>query len=233
MLLNNFEAILFDCDGTLVDTEYVNAQSIVETLKMNNWGEVTIDYVLEHWTGHSTAFILTALQEKICRDIPDNFFDFTIDIGIKLLPTMMRPIDDVLPFVKTLHEMKKPIAVGSNGSKPSVFASLEAGGFRPYFPDRLICTRHDVKWGKPAPELYFLAAERLGVDVTKCLIIEDSPTGTEAGIAAGATVWGFIGMAHDKKKVRASVEAEGAHRIFESYKDIADALGVQLQKQAA
>lgn len=82
------------------------------------------------------------------------------------------------------------IACASGADRPKVVMQIGMAGMAPYFEDRIF-SGHDLPRSKPHPDVYLAAAAHLGVDPTRCLVIEDTATGAQAGLAAGATVWGY------------------------------------------
>jgi beta-phosphoglucomutase-like phosphatase (HAD superfamily) len=112
------------------------------------------------------------------------------------------------------------MCVGSNGERLNVTRIIEAAGFTRFFPDAHIFTKDMVKHAKPAPDLFLLAAEKMGVPPKRTLVIEDSPTGTAAGVAAGMTVVGFTGAAHDHAAQAKLLRAAGAHHVTADFLDI-------------
>jgi beta-phosphoglucomutase-like phosphatase (HAD superfamily) len=96
-------------------------------------------------------------------------------------------------------------------------------GLAPDFGDH-VYSGDDVEHGKPAPDLFLLASSRLGIAPLRCLVIEDSGHGVAAGVAAGMTVWGFVGGPHCPPDQAALLAQKGAQRVFSHMTEIAAAL---------
>ena len=138
---------------------------------------------------------------------------------------MLEPIEGALECVQKCAKQTK-VAVGSNGQRRNVIQSLEMLGFLDIFTEETIFTRIQVQNPKPHPELFFLAAKEMDTEPAKCLVIEDSPTGVLAGVAAGMEVWGFIGTAYDPKSQEKELINAGVTRIFDDFIHITSVLSL-------
>ena len=135
----------------------------------------------------------------------------------------MTPIHGALDFVKLAKQHFK-IVVGSNGEDEIILKSLELQGFMDYFEPQNIFSKNHVPNPKPAPDLFLYAAKKMNVEPSRCLVIEDSLTGVKAGVAAGMDVWGFTGVAHDKKHAESRLKQAGATHIFDDFIHMEDML---------
>ena len=120
----------------------------------------------------------------------------------------------VLPGVKALLESLPPErwAIVTSATRRLLLARLKAAGLP--VPERIISAEM-VERGKPAPDLFLYAAERMQVDPQRALVIEDSVSGVRAGKAAGMTVWGFVGGSHyQSRDGKAILREAGADRVF-------------------
>lgn len=187
----SYDGYVFDCDGTLADSMPLHHKAWVKAFEKHAAPfEFTYEFMCS-WGGKGldqTVIDLNALHgTDLCPNtvISDqaNFLD-------EILHTV-QPIKNVCELAKKVAHFR-PIAVASGGHKPHVLTTLNAVGLAGIF--NAIVTHEDVANGKPAPDIYLLAAEKLGVDPTRCLAFEDSPTGIESAKAAGMTV---IDVLHD------------------------------------
>jgi beta-phosphoglucomutase-like phosphatase (HAD superfamily) len=178
-------AVLFDCDGTLVDTMPSHHRSWEATLR--ELGETSpLDYERFCSLGGMAG---GHVAREICAwlDLPHDPDALAMR---KRELFRQNPVDApaILPVADFARRVAGhlPVAVVSGGHRPSVENSLTAAGLRSLFD--IIVTPEDVEQGKPAPDMYLLAAERLGVPPADCLVLEDGPPGVEAARRAGMRV---------------------------------------------
>ncbi|MBD3881128.1 HAD family phosphatase [Phormidium tenue FACHB-886] len=175
-----YSAIIFDCDGTLANTLPVHFRVWSTILQERGTGFSEVWY--QQHCGLSGAEMLQRLQEQ---------FGYQIDLPAiraeqrQLFDALIHTVEEiqVVADVARSHVGKMPIAVASGGSRINVETTLKAVGLRDLF--ETIVTINDVSRGKPAPDLFLLAAERLGVEPAACLVYEDSDGGLEAARRAG------------------------------------------------
>ena len=126
----------------------------------------------------------------------------------------LEPFADLGPILDLLDHHGIPMAVGSNGPHNKMDVSLGKVGIKDRFGDR-ICSAHDVKNAKPHPDVYLLAAERMGLPITDCVVVDDSQNGVRAGVASGATTVGLVDITPAQYLLDA-----GAHFIANDHKDL-------------
>jgi beta-phosphoglucomutase-like phosphatase (HAD superfamily) len=119
------------------------------------------------------------------------------------------------------------ICVASNGERVNVLRQVEAGGFGEFFSEAHIFTKNMVKRAKPAPDLFLLAAQKMGAGPSRTLVIEDSITGATAGVAAGMTVVGFTGSVHNRAVHGKALRGVGVHHVTARFSDILRLAGVE------
>ena len=225
MSASNFDLIIFDCDGTLVDSEYLNNKVSSDLLIEFGLTEYTPEKCIEEFTGSTWTNIRSDLEARHNVKLPDDLISNYIARVHAEMEKGLPPIKGAIDFVVT-SQSKFKICVGSNGERSNVMKSLSLCGFSPkFFQDDNIFTRIQVPNGKPAPDLFLYAAEKMNTEPSKCLVIEDSPTGVLAGVAAGIEVWGFVGTAHDQKSQEKKLIEAGASRVFSDFIHMGEALG--------
>ncbi|WP_413872784.1 HAD family hydrolase [Albidovulum sp.] len=211
-------AVLFDCDGVLVDSEPVTDRVIAESFTRHGLpfdaGEVHALFL-----GGTMAGVAETARH-LGADLPADWVDriyeemfAALALGTALIPGIERVLD-------TLDAARIPYAVGSNGPHRKMEITL---GQHPGLHDRLrgrIFSRHDVARPKPAPDLYLHAAAVLGVAPAACAVVEDSVPGARAARAAGMTCFGYA-----PRDDGARLAAEGA-RPFAAMADLPALLGL-------
>jgi len=176
----DFDAYIFDCDGTLADTMGLHYEAWKSALEPH--GADLPEDLYYAWGGRPTREIVEALNEMqgLFMD-PEQIVHIKEELYYRLLPSV-QPIEEVVEIARSLHG-KKPIAVASGGGRKSVLSTLEGLGLIHLFDT--IVTSEDYKNGKPAPDPYLEAARRLGVASCDCLVFEDTEIGRESALAAG------------------------------------------------
>jgi HAD superfamily hydrolase (TIGR01509 family) len=208
------DLIIFDCDGVLVDSEVLSCRCLADALA--RYGiTLTLDQALDLFLGRSVSAVLQHYA-ALGRPIPD---DFLGDLKRRVRETFgvsLKPISDVDAVLATLAT---PHCVASSSGLDRVSFSLRLTGLASFFGDRLY-TSEMVARGKPAPDLFLYAADKMQAVPSRTLVIEDSVSGVMAAKAAGMTVWGFTGGSHyQARDGRSILHAAGADRIFESMQD--------------
>lgn len=184
------ELVVFDCDGVLVDTETLSARALVEALGPRVG--LTQDDVYAHFLGRSQPSAIETLRERWG-------FDYSAQIREEVAARMRALMDAELSAVAGVGEAARalglPVCVASSSDPSHIARSLARTGLAAIFEPHLFSARM-VARGKPAPDLFLFAAERMGVEPSRCLVVEDSPAGVAAARAAGMAVFGFVGASH-------------------------------------
>ncbi len=203
------DLIIFDCDGVLVDSEVLSCRCLSRVLA--GYGiNLDQDQALDLFLGRS----VTAVVEHygaLGHAIPERFAS-ELRVGVRAaFRSSLCPIDGVS---SVLEGLQIPHCVASSSDIDRVSFSLSLTGLAPHF-DRRLYTSQMVERGKPAPDLFLYAAERMQADPHRTLVIEDSVSGVTAGKAAGMTVWGFVGGSHyQSRDGKAILSRAGADRVF-------------------
>jgi HAD superfamily hydrolase (TIGR01509 family) len=203
------DLIIFDCDGVLVDSEVLSCRCLSETLAAYGIN-LGLDQALDLFLGQSVTAVFQHYETLGCA-IPKQFAD-ELRMGVRaVFLSSLCPIEGVK---SVLEGLRIPHCVASSSDVDRVSFSLSLTGLAPHFDTRLY-TSQMVARGKPAPDLFLYAAERMQVDPNRTLVIEDSVSGVRAGKAAGMTVWGFVGGSHyQSRNGQAILREAGADRVF-------------------
>lgn len=203
------DLIIFDCDGVLIDSEVLSCRCLSQVLALYGI-ELGVDQALDLFLGRSVTAVLEH-YEALGRSIPEQFVtELKTEVRAAFLASLC-PIEGVS---LVLQDLQVPHCVASSSDVDRVSLSLSLTGLAPYFDTRLY-TSQMVKHGKPAPDLFLYAAEKMQADPYRSLVIEDSASGVQAGKAAGMTVWGFVGGSHyQSRDGKAILREAGADRVF-------------------
>lgn len=175
--------IIFDCDGVLVDSELLAARVFSEVLKPLDIA-MSAEECHQRFRGHSLTYCMEWLEAEHGRALPDDFA-YRLELStITAFSGQLRPVPGIKAVLEVLDSIHVSYCVASNGSHAKIRNSLEVTGLLPYFSDRCF-SAEDVARGKPAPDLYLYAAESMGVPTSFTTVVEDSPAGLEAALAAG------------------------------------------------
>lgn len=180
-----FEAVIFDCDGTLVDSMPAHFHAWCEALAAYGAGGIFQEDVFFAMGGRPTRDIVVELNSEYGLKLdPEVIALAKRDAYLKKLHKV-EFIDEVADFARSLAG-KMPLAVASGGSRYVVEKTLHLLGCSDWFDE--VVTADDVSNGKPSPDIFLKAAELLGVAPERCLVIEDAPPGVIAALAAGMQV---------------------------------------------
>ncbi|KJC41196.1 HAD family hydrolase [Bradyrhizobium sp. LTSP857] len=212
------DLIIFDCDGVLVDSELLSCRCLSEVLAEFGF-DLRVEQALDLFLGRSTAAIGQYYRER-GEILP---VDFLPRLKARVLETFAGVLQPIPGVSAVLSELKAPRCVASSSDIDRVSLSLNVTGLASHFDSRLY-TAQMVKHGKPAPDLFLYAAEKMKADPRRALVIEDSVSGVQAAKAAGMTVWGFVGGSHyHGRDGRAILAAAGADRVFARMSDFWEA----------
>jgi len=193
-------AVVFDMDGVLADTEPIQEEALAVFLALRGRSLSTNDYA--EMIGLDYRAFWTELIRRYGLD--ESVEECVHGYEPILLPRLvgLPAAPGATELVRALAAASLPLAVASSSFRPVVEATLRGIGLRDAFS--AIASGEDVRYGKPAPEIYLLAAERLGVEPGMCVAIEDSPSGVRAALAAGMACLGIITPYSTSEKLRAN-----------------------------
>jgi HAD superfamily hydrolase (TIGR01509 family) len=212
---SRFQVIIFDCDGVLVDSEVIACEIVAAGLVQAGF-PITSEEYFARYTGVSDRETYAHLEQRYGMTVPGELRRRITDDILTALTTRLEPIPGIREALEAIP-LAKCVASGSDLQR--VRASLSRTGLLHHFAAH-IYTSEAVARGKPAPDLFLLAAERLHTDPARCLVIEDSRAGVQGAIAAGMTAWGFIGASHCGADRADLLREAGAARIFDSMWDL-------------
>ena len=205
----NFEAILFDCDGVLVDSESITCGVLRDMFEAQGW-RMTLAECMQRFVGHTVKSQRVTIEAHTGQPLTDEWLqEFFARRNVRLQESITA-IDGVHEAVAHLHDhCQGRIAVASGADRFKVEMMLKQVGLHAFFEGRIF-SGHEMPRSKPYPDVYLAAAAHLQVNPARCLVVEDTTVGITAGVAAGATVWAYAAppAAHEP------LLQAGAARVF-------------------
>ena len=215
------QAVIFDCDGVLVDSEILASQVSLRMLEPYGFKMSPPEYA-KAFAGKVEQDILSLIQQNYQIELPD---DFLSKLRLEIEHALDHDLQPIPGVKETIGEIPVTKAVVSNSRLARVISSLKLAGLTEAFGKKIFSAEM-VEHPKPAPDVYLLAASELGVDPAQCLVVEDSQSGVMAAHRAGMQVIGFLAASHIPEGHDQTVRKEGAYATASSMKE----LGQMLQK---
>jgi HAD superfamily hydrolase (TIGR01509 family) len=210
--LDDFDLVIFDCDGVVVDSEVLSCGCLTAAFREHGVA-LELDDVVELFVGRSATAVDAYWHTQIGRDPPADFFP-----GYrKRVATAFTEKLQAMPLAgEVLARLPRAYCLASSSEPDRIRLTLSVTRLDGYFTGRIFSAAM-VENGKPAPDLFLLAAREMRFSPERALVIEDSTAGVCAGKAAAMTVWGFVGGSHCQgRDAAAKLSAAGADRIFDS-----------------
>ena len=214
-----FDALILDFDGVLLESEWAGNAQLAAWLTAA--GHPTgVDQAMDLFMGLSGRDFHAAVERWIGRPLPDDFHDARAEEDRRALAEGLEEVAGAAAFVRSLPP-DLPRAICSSSTSHWIVTHLANLGLADAFGEMIFSGREHVARGKPAPDLYLLAAARLGIDIGRTAIIEDSAVGVEGAIASGAEVIGLIAGRHCTPGHEARLRALGVRHIARDFGEVA------------
>jgi HAD superfamily hydrolase (TIGR01509 family) len=184
------ELVIFDCDGVLVDSERLAVRVESRLLTELGW-PISEDEVLDRFVGRSDAAMLAEIERELGRPVPEWTERYQADL-IAAFHAELVAVEGVAPAIDAVEALGLSTCIASSGTHDKMRISLGLTGLHERFAGRIFSVSQ-VRAGKPAPDLFLLAAAEMGVAPERCVVVEDSRSGVEAARAAGMRSLGFAG----------------------------------------
>jgi HAD superfamily hydrolase (TIGR01509 family) len=207
-----FEAVLFDCDGVLVDSEGITNGVLRDMLEELGWA-LTREECMRIFVGKAVQDERALIEAHTGQPLTEEWFVRFRERRNEGLVARVQPIRGAVDAVASVSErLAGRIACCSGADRFKVELQLRKCGLMPYFEGKVF-SGHEMPRSKPAPDVYLAAMELLGVAHRRCVVVEDTITGVTAGVAAGATVFGYSPpeAGHDAP---GALRAAGASLVF-------------------
>ncbi|MCS0639473.1 HAD family hydrolase [Streptomyces sp. LP05-1] len=193
-----YELIIFDNDGVLVDSEPLS-NAILAGYLTELGHPTTYEDSLRDYMGAAVHRVHDLVLERTGRKLPEDF-DATFHARVfAAFERELRAVDGITDVLGKLAAEEVPYCVASSGSHERIRVGHRKTGLHRWFREDTVFSAEDVGRGKPAPDLFLHAAERMGVAPERCAVVEDSPLGVRAALAAGMDAYGFTAMTPAEK----------------------------------
>ena len=197
--------IIFDCDGVLVDSEIISNQVDSDLFATIGYA-ISPEQMIRRFIGMTKRAIWEVVAREHGVPFPEALFAKANAMIVQRYESDLRPVPGVANAVQAVGAAR---AVASSSELPKLRLALQVTGLLPLF-DPAVFSASQVARGKPAPDVFLYAAAQCGSKAEQCIVVEDSPAGVQAGLAAGMRVIGFTGGAHSYPGHDARLLAEGA-----------------------
>ena len=207
----NFQAVLFDCDGVLVDSEAITCGVLRDMFEEQGW-RMSLQECMQRFVGYTVKSRRELIEANTGVPLTDEWLAQFFERRNVQLEQRITAIEGVHEAVALLSEhCQGRVAVASGADRHKVELMLRKVGLHDFFAGRIF-SGHEMPRSKPHPDVYLAAAAHLQVEPTRCLVIEDTTVGIAAGVAAGAAVWAYAAppAAHEP------LMQAGAKRVFTS-----------------
>jgi HAD superfamily hydrolase (TIGR01509 family) len=182
------QLVIFDCDGVLVDSESISVRTDVLVLAELGW-PLSQDEIVERFVGRTHEYMVSEIEVQLGRPLADEWERRFAHLYREAFEAELKPVDGI---VEALDRITTPTCVASSGGHDRLRYTLGLTGLYDRFEGRIF-SASEVANGKPAPDLFLHAAERMGVEPVACAVVEDSRYGVEAARAAGMRGFGYAG----------------------------------------
>ncbi|MEU6371327.1 HAD family hydrolase [Streptomyces sp. NPDC046931] len=189
----HYDLVIFDNDGVLVDSEPISNRLLAAYLTESGH-PTTYEESIRDYMGSAMHRIHDLVRERTGRRLPDDFDDVFHARVFAAFERELKPVPGAMDVLEKLSADGVPYCVASSGSHERIRVGHRTSGLDRWFDDGRIFSSQDVGRGKPAPDLFLYAAERMRVAPERCVVVEDSPLGVQAAVAAGMDVYGFTAM---------------------------------------
>ncbi|MFG3011429.1 HAD family hydrolase [Streptomyces cinerochromogenes] len=211
-----YDLVIFDNDGVLVDSEPISNRLLAAYL--TELGHpTTYEDSIRDYMGSAMHRIHELILERTGQRLPADFDEVFHRRVFAAFERELQPVAGVTGVLEKLAVDGVPYCVASSGSHARIRVGHRTTGLDRWFTEERVFSSEDVGRGKPAPDLFLYAAERMGVAPERCVVVEDSPLGVQAAVAAGMDVYGFTAMTP-------AARLAGAGQLFADMGTLADLL---------
>ena len=222
MAVRPFDLIIFDCDGVLIDSEVIACRADAECFTEYGFPTST-ENVMTRYVGTSAAFMFADIEARHGRALPA---DFSAILHAHLEQAFETDLHAMPHVAEVLAQLPCASCVASSSSPERLRHSLALVSLLDRFGANAFSAT-EVERGKPAPDLFLFAAQSMDAAPERCLVIEDSVAGVQAGVAAGMTVYGFVGGSHCAPGHADQLRTAGASEVLADMRELLSSVQAQ------
>jgi HAD superfamily hydrolase (TIGR01509 family) len=217
---SNFDLVIFDCDGVLVDSEVISCRVHADVLTRYGY-PITAEEVHRRFLGRTAHDATVEVERELGRPLAETY-------DLERRTTLLAALADTVEAIPHLHDaldaIDARICVASSAAHEKIFTTLSRTGLYERFAPNIF-SGSQVSHGKPAPDLFLFAATQMAAPPQRCVVIEDSVPGVTGALAAGMTVLGFHGGSHCRPEDAESLRAAGAAVTFADMRQLPGLIG--------
>jgi HAD superfamily hydrolase (TIGR01509 family) len=186
----NLDLAIFDCDGVLVDSEVISNEVLARELTASGL-PTTLPEARREYQGLLLKEVANAAEARLGRALPEGWVAHYESVRSEAFRAELRPVEGAAQLVQRVSGAGIGVCVASQGSVAKTTLSLQLTGLSRLFARETLFSAAQVERGKPFPDLFLHAAAVMGAEPARCAVIEDTPSGVRAAVAAGMRVMGF------------------------------------------
>ncbi|SFA77589.1 haloacid dehalogenase superfamily, subfamily IA, variant 3 with third motif having DD or ED [Poseidonocella pacifica] len=216
------KAVIFDLDGCLVDSEPLSLESIASEMRTLGIADATAEEIGSRFLGVAMPVISDYVAGRLGAPVPNDFVSRVEDSLLATYQSDLRQIPGAEDLLNGLEQNGFGMGVATGGSLRRMKTTLDLAGLSGWF-NGTACSAEEVAKGKPEPDLFLLALDRLQVSAANSFVLEDSPHGVKGALAAGIPAVGFVGGSHleGRRETHAAILREaGASAVFATLAEV-------------
>ena len=217
--MHDLQLVIFDCDGVLVDSEVISNAVLARALTEQGL-PTTLAQSRRDYQGLLLAEIDSRAQAKLGRPLAKDWLERYERDRAAVFRRELRAVPGVAAAVRRIQAAGVAVCVASQGKLEKTLLSLKLAKLDPLFGDEALFSAYSVPRGKPHPDLFLHAAQTMAAEPARCAVVEDTPSGVTAAVAAGMRVFGYAADSD-----AAALRLAGAE-VFEAMEELAGLLGL-------
>jgi HAD superfamily hydrolase (TIGR01509 family) len=216
----NFDLVIFDCDGVLVDSEVISCRVHADVLTRYGY-PITAEEVHQRFLGRTARDATIEVEQELGRPLPDGY---DLERRTTLLAALAEMVEAIPHLHAALDSIEARMCVASSAAHEKIFTTLSRTGLYERFAPNIF-SGTQVSHGKPAPDLFLFAARQMAALPGRCVVVEDSVPGVTGALAAGMTVLGFHGGSHCRPGDGEALRRAGAAATFDDMRRLPGLIG--------